>query len=103
MNILNESMQNASFDEYKSQTNVNLKKMIPSAEVLNTGDIAAGDLKGAWTHYTMEQNGMKLDLVNYVFPKDGVAYIITATTKEGKMDQYRSTFDGVAKSFRFKN
>ena len=103
MNILNESMQGESFDDYKKKSIETMKKQMPSLKFLDNGDIEASNINGSWLHYKMEQSGLKIEIISYTFPKDGIAYIITATTKEGELDKYRNTFDAVAKSFRFKN
>lgn len=103
INIINESMQGISFDEYKKKTIESMKHYMPNVEILESGDMKASDLAGSWFHYNLTQSGIKLGIINYTFPKDGIAYIITATTKAENLDKYRITFDAVAKSFHLKN
>jgi hypothetical protein len=49
----------------------------------------------------MEPQGLKAALVSYIFPKDGIAYIITAGTEIEDPLHYRSHFDSVASSLKF--
>jgi PsbP len=101
INVANEFMQNLSLEEYLTATIQSVKKAIPSAIILEQGEIVANDLKGCWYSYNMEPQGIKATLIGYIFPKNGVAYIITAGTQTKDAVKYRSTFDNVAKSFKF--
>lgn len=101
VNVANEFMQNLSLDDYLQGTILSVKKSIPSAVILGQGEIAANGLKGVWYSYNMEPQGIKATLVSYIFPKDGVAYILTAGTQTKDAEKYRPTFDKIAKSFKF--
>ena len=101
INITNEFMQNLSLEDYLIGTIQSVKKSIPSAVILGQGEIVAIRLKGSWFSYNMEPQGIKVTLVTYIFPKNGIAYIITAGTQTKDAAKYRSTFDRVAKSFKF--
>lgn len=101
INIASEFMQNLSLEDYLTGTIQSVKKSIPSAMILGQGEIVANGLKGVWYSYNMEPQGIKATLVNYIFPKDGVAYIITAGTQTKDASRYRPLFDTVAKSLKF--
>ncbi len=101
INVVSEDMQNLSLDEYTEKAIQSIKKSIPSAMILQHGDIIANDLKGIWYSYTMQPQGIDVTLVGYIFPKNGVAYIISAGTQTKDAARYRSTFDLVAKSLKF--
>ena len=101
VNVITENMQNLSLDVYKEKTIESIKKGIPSAFITGEGDIETNSFNGGWYSYTMEPAGVKASIVAYMFPKDGVAYIITAGTQKKDADRYRSTFDSIAKSFKF--
>lgn len=103
INVITEYMQNLNLDDYITKTIESIKKSIPGASILGQGDIAADSLKGGWYSYTMVPQGIKATLVCYIFPKDGIAYIITAGTQTKDAARYRSTFDSAAKSLRFNN
>jgi hypothetical protein len=102
VNVASELMQNLSLDDYVKATIQSVKKAIPSAVILGQGEIVANKLDGIWYSYKMEPQGIKATLVCYIFPKDGVAYIVTAGTQTKDAAKYRDTFDSIAKSFKFK-
>lgn len=102
MNILTEYMQNLSLEIYKAKTIESVKKSVPGAVILDEGDIEANGLKGGWYSYTMDVTGVKASLVSYIFPWHGIAYILTGGTQVEGAKRYRSTFDAIARSFRFK-
>ena len=101
INVIAEYMQNLSLAVFKAKTIESLKQAIPSAVITGEGDIEANGIKGGWYSFTMEPSGVKASLIGYIFPKDGTAYIVTAGTQLEDAKWYRSTFDAVAKSFRF--
>lgn len=100
INVITERMQNLSLEVFVKKTIEQVKRSIPSAVILDQGEVEANNLKGVWYSYRMEPRGIKATLVSYIFPKDGVAYIITAGTQTKDADGYRSTFDAVARSFK---
>ncbi|MEI3796506.1 MULTISPECIES: hypothetical protein [unclassified Chitinophaga] len=103
INVITERMQNLSLEVYVKKAIEQIKLSIPSAVILDEGIIETDSLKGAWYKYNMEPQGIKATLVSYIFPKDDVAYIITAGTQTKDADRYRNTFDRVARSFKFKD
>lgn len=101
INLLTESMQGVSLKEYIKKSLSSLKQVLPTSEVKANGDIEANGIEGAWYNYTMEMQGVKADLMAYVFPKDGIAYVITGICPPAKAGKYRPIFDSVAKSLKF--
>ena len=101
ISVTTEFMQNLSLDVFKTLTIESVTNAIPSATILEQGDIIANDLKGGWYSYSMESYGIKSTLVSYIFPKDGIAYTITAGTQTKDAARYRNTFDSVARSLKF--
>ncbi len=102
MNMLNESMQGLSFDEYKASTIKTMQTYVSKMVLLENGEVEANNLKGRWFTYTMESPDGKVDGINYTFPKDGIAYIISGSAPSGQLNTYRGTFEAVAKSFKIK-
>ncbi|RFM31114.1 DcrB-related protein [Chitinophaga silvisoli] len=100
INLLTESMQGASLKDYIAKSLSSLKQVLPTSEVKASGDITANGIQGAWYNYTMEMQGVKAYLMAYVFPKDGIAYVITGICPPDKATKYRPVFDSVAKSFK---
>jgi hypothetical protein len=101
INVQTEYMQNLSLEEYRRLTIKSVEKGIPSSVMLAQGDITANGLKGAWYSYSLGPQDIEATLVSYIFPKNGVAYIITAGTQTKDAARYRSLFDSVAKSLKF--
>ncbi len=103
INVITEFMQNLNLDEFSRKTIQGLKNAIPSVTILEQGDITANGINGIWYSYSMEPQGIKATLVCYIFTRNGIAYIINAGTQTKDATRYRSTFDLVAKSFKFDN
>lgn len=101
INVASEYMQNLSLEEYRQKTIESIQKAIPSATILAQGDFTSEYLKGVWYSYAMAPQGIKATLVCYIFPKGGVAYIITAGTQTKDAIRYRGLFDSIARSFKF--
>ena len=101
INVITEDMQNLSLDEFRDKTIESVKGAIPSASNFTEGGLIANGLAGKWYSYTMEPQGIKATLVCYIFPKEGIAYSITAGTQTKNVSHYRTLFDSVARSFRF--
>lgn len=101
INIITEHMQGLDLPVFKAKAIESIKHAIPSAVILSEGDIKAKGLKGCWFSYTMSPQGIEATLVCYIFPKNGVAYVITAGTQMNDAARYRSIFDSVARSLKF--
>lgn len=101
VNVVTENMQNLSLEDYDKATIKYVRKAIPSAGDFKEGSISAHGLGGLWYSYKMDMQGVKASLVSYVFPRNGIAYIITAGTQTKDEDRYRSLFDSVARSLEF--
>lgn len=101
INITTEFMQSLNLHDYLLATVQSIERNIPSARILGQGEVTANGLKGVWYSYDIEPQGVKATLVSYIFPKDSVAYILTAGTQTKDAIKYRRTFDKVAESFKF--
>ena len=101
INVISEFMQNLDLEKFKMKAIETLKRGIPSASNFVEGRLTANGLQGVWYSYTIEPQGIKAALVSYIFPKDGIAYQITAGTEIKDPSRYRSLFDSVARSLRF--
>jgi hypothetical protein len=104
INVMTEYMQNLSLQEYLQKGIESVVQGIPSSQILGRGTITTNDsLPGAWYTYSMEPEEIPSTLVSYIFPKNGVAYVVTAGTQTKDFGHYRSLFDSVARSLRFDN
>jgi hypothetical protein len=100
INLVTESMQGVSLETYITKSLSSLEQILPGSKIVANGDIEANGVKGAWYNYTMEMQGVKADLMAYVYPAGGIAYVITGICTPGKKAKYRPIFDAVAKSFK---
>lgn len=103
INVITESMQQLSLETYRTKTMESVKKYIPNATNFDTGSITANGIIGCWYDYEIDLEGTKSTLVSYIFPKNGVAYIITAGTQVKYARRYRPLFNAVARSIQFKD
>lgn len=101
INVLTEYMQNLSLKEFTEKTMESVRLRVPGSNILSDGSITANGIEGAWYSYTIKSEGVDATLVQYIFPKDGVAYSLTAGTQTKDAERYRSLFDHVAKSLTF--
>ena len=99
-NIVIASMEGREIDDFTTR-NINfLKTNMPGAVLLKRDSINISSINARWFTYTREQNGVVRDMINYIIPFQGFAYIITCGTNQGTMEKYRLIFDQIARSFR---
>lgn len=99
-NILIANMEGRNIDDFTTRNMNYLKSNAPGITILERGNIVSSNYNGRWFTYTREQNGIVRDVINYIIPLNGFAYMITCGTKKGSMNKYRETFDKIAKSFK---
>ena len=101
INLVTVNMQNVPLQEFREKMIESLKAATPDASDFEEGNVIANGREGVWYSYTMSPQGMNASFVCYIFPKDGVAYMITAGTFPEYASRYRSLFDSVARSLKF--
>ncbi len=99
-NILITWMDGNNIEAFTNNNMKYLKANMPSVIIVNKGNIDSTEYGGQWYTYTKEQNGIVRDMINYIIPFDGFAYMITCGCNTGSMEKYRATFDKIAKSFK---
>jgi hypothetical protein len=99
-NILIASMEGRNIDGFTTRNMNYLKSNMPGTIILERGKIDSSIYNGQWFTYTKEQNGMVRDMINYIIPLNGFAYMITCGSNKGSIGKYRKTFDEIAKSFK---
>ncbi len=84
-----------------TQRNIDyLSENTEGAELQERGKFNASKIEARWFTYRRAQNGIERDMINYIIPLKGFAYMITCGTNKGAMIKYRSVFDKIAKSFK---
>lgn len=99
-NVVIAFMENRPLDEFTTRNIHYLRSNMSGITLLGQGDFTANEIRAKWFTYTKDQNGIKRDMINYIIPLQGFAYMITCGANAGYMPKYRSTFDKIAASFR---
>ena len=99
-NILIASMEGRNIDDFVTRNMNYLESNMPGTIILERGKIDSSIYNGQWFTYTKEQNGILRDMINYIIPLNGFAYMITCGSNKGSIGKYRKTFDKIAKSFK---
>lgn len=102
INFITENMAGFDLDTYTSLAKKNLKNDIPSVNFLESGSLNNGT-QSNWYSYTFTFDQNEVFCLTYIFAKDGIAYVMTNATHKKDSSLYRSTFEEVAKSFRFED
>ncbi len=89
-----------SFEDYVEMNKSNLKKFIPTSELLETTSTSIDGNQAKAIHYTHTLQGIDLDALVYILSKNNMAYVITCTAKKGKLDTYKKEFDQIIASFK---
>lgn len=99
-NIIISSMEGRNIADFTTRNMDYLKSNLPGTIILERGNIESSTYNGQWFTYTKEQNGVVRDMINYIIPLNGYAYMITCGSNKGSIEKYRAIFDKIAKSFK---
>lgn len=100
INILVALMGDRQIDEFLEKNMITLEQKGKGTVLLKKGSIDISSINSRWFTYTSTMNGRKRDVINYIIPDQGFAYMITCGVKAGRMVKYRQLFERTAKSFR---
>jgi len=100
VNIIIVSMEGREIDDFTARNMNYLKANMQGTILLEKDTINISSTSARWFTYTKEQNGVVRDMINYIIPVRGFAYMITCGTNIGSMKKYRLIFDQIARSFR---
>ena len=99
-NILIVSMEGRNIDDFTTRNMNYLKSNMSGITILERGSIDSTMYNGQWFTYTKDQNGIVRDMINYIIPQKGFAYMITCGSNKGSINKYRAMFDKIARSFK---
>ncbi len=99
-NIIIASMEGRNIADFTTRNMAYLKSKLQGTVILERGNIESSSYNGQWFTYTKIQNGIVRDMINYIIPLNGYAYMITCGSNKGSIDKYRAIFDKIAKSFK---
>lgn len=100
VNVIVASMDGRRVDDFTHRNMAYLQENRAGIIILEKGSIDVSGIDARWFTYTKEQDGIVRDMINYIIPLKGFAYMITCGTKAGTMPAYRRTFDEIAMSFK---
>lgn len=99
-NVLIASMEGRSIDDFTTRNINYLESNMPGVVILDRGSIDSIAYEGQWFTYIREQDGIVRDMINYIIPQNGFAYMITFGSNKGSINKYRVIFDKIARSFK---
>lgn len=100
VNVLIASMEGRNISDFTTRNMNYLQSNMPGITISGRGNIDSSVYNGQWFTYVKEQNDIVRDMINYIIPLNGFAYMITCGTNKGGMSKYRRTFDKIANSFK---
>ena len=100
VNVVVVSMEGRRIDDFTQRNIDYLMRNRKGIAFLEKGEIDISAISARWFTYTKTQDGVTRDMINYIIPVKGFAYMITCGINAGRMDKYRSTFDKIARSFK---
>ena len=103
INVVSDSMQNLSIDDYEQQTILNLAKYVRQFVLTGKGEVVIGGIPARWIQYSQRPIGFDLSNICYLVPNKGIVYIITCSSLQSQMEQNRPPFDQAVLSFRLRH
>lgn len=103
VNIIVGDMEKENIDVFTTTSMNTLKSDMPGIVILERGQIESTNYEGQWFTYTKAPNGRVRDMINYIIPIKGYAYMITCGSNKGSFKKYSATFDKIAKSLKTSN
>jgi hypothetical protein len=99
MSVVTESMHGLSLDSYFDQSLATLGQYLQNFSAGPKGEKDINGIHAKWMQYAHHQNGYDIDVLVYVIPKDGIAYLITCSAPKGQLGQSQAEFDSAVASF----
>jgi hypothetical protein len=100
VNIVNVSTNGQDIDSFITGKMKSLGAGNKEIIVHERGNIKVGTISARWFTYTKIKNDVAKDMINYIIPYKGTAYLVSAAVKQGTMPKHRQMFDKMVKSFK---
>ncbi len=100
MNIIVANMDGMDLYHFRNANiaNMSLKDKYAIGE---RGDIKVGRIEGGWFTYLLTAENGRREMINYIIPVNGYAYMFTGGVSNGMMYKYRPAFDSIVQSLHF--
>ncbi|WP_374948191.1 hypothetical protein [Mucilaginibacter sp.] len=100
LNVLRDNMNGKSLDGY---IRTNLEKMATmNLKDQRAGDMSINGVHGKYLTYSYQIEGREISIKTYVVPKDGFAFVLTASCLLSQSATYMPQFDKLADTFKLK-
>lgn len=99
-NVLISFMNGDNLNYFTTKNIENLKSTTAGIVILERGNLDSCLYGCEWFTYTKEQNGKIREMINYIIPYRGYAYMITCGVNRGVISKYRLIFDQIAQSIK---
>jgi hypothetical protein len=101
INVVTESMGDDTWDVYYKKNMSTIRQYTQDFKELGEGQEDINGVKARWFKYSHTQGSIGIDVITYALTKDHIAYVITCTAQEGKLDQYKPQLTEALESFKF--
>lgn len=100
INVVTESLNGYSFDDYFRASILNMEKYLKEFSDKGRGEQDVNGLKAKWLKYSQKNsNGQLLECIVYMIAKDGIGYGITFSGLPGDITKYQDDVNHVLNSF----
>ena len=99
-NILIASMGGRGIDDFTTANIKYLETAKAGTKILEKDYMELSEYKCQWFTYSKIDDGIVRDMINYIIPVKGFAYMVTFGSNEGRIPKYRAVFDEIVKSFK---
>jgi hypothetical protein len=101
VNVVTEKVTSSTnLNDYVEYNKNNLGKFLTTSKIVEVTSNTVNGVPAKVVHYTHNLQGFDLDVLAYILMKDNIAYIITCSAKDGKLEKYREDFEKIVSTFK---
>jgi hypothetical protein len=101
VNVVTEKVTSSTnLNDYVEYNKNNLGKFLTTSKIVGVTSNTVNGVPAKVVHYTHNLQGFDLDVLAYILMKDNIAYIITCSAKDGKLEKYREDFEKIVSTFK---
>ena len=100
INIVTQSMGDKTPDSYFDLNLSQMGKYLQNYSAGKNGEKQINGLPAKWMTYSHTMTGNDIEVLAYIVPKDGIAYIISCSAPKGTLNKYQASFDESVGSFK---
>ena len=90
-----------SLEEYWQLSLTNLRKLMTDFKEYDSGKATIGGEEATWLIYSFRMGTVKTKVIVYALVKGRRGYVITCSAGPDKFDEYKTTLEEIAESFKF--